>query len=106
MENNSKTQFEYEVRSEISEEISQPFQLLNLATSEEQQILCVNMQKQAIFPEHTSPRDATLIVLEGKITFHIDEKQFHLSKHRHFRFPKEVAHWVKADENSKFLIIR
>jgi quercetin dioxygenase-like cupin family protein len=68
--------------------------------------LLITLEKNALFPEHTSPRDAHLIVLEGEIIFHINSEIFHLKKHQDFKFPKETPHWVEAVENSKFLIIR
>ncbi|MBT8184841.1 MAG: hypothetical protein KJN76_08360, partial [Eudoraea sp.] len=81
-------------------------QVKTLVSTAQLQVLCISLERRAIFPEHTSPRNAELIVLEGEITFFINEKQFNLTKHQHFSFPKEVSHWVEAIENSKFLIIR
>ena len=70
------------------------------------EILSISLEKGSLFPEHTSPSDAQLIVLEGDIIFHIHGEPYHLTAQQHFSFPKEVPHWVKANENSKFLIIR
>ena len=89
--------------------ISLPYdklQVKNLVSTAALQILCISLEQGATFPEHSSPRDAQLIVLEGRITFFINQQQYELSKHQHFNFPMEVVHWVKANENSKFLIIR
>lgn len=66
----------------------------------------VETTKYDVFPEHRSPTDAQLIVLEGDILFHVDEKLYQLTKQRSFHFPKETKQWVKAKENSKFLVIR
>ncbi len=68
--------------------------------------LLITLEKDAILPEHSSPRDAHLIVLEGEIQFHINSEEFRLKKHQDFKFPKDAPHWVKAGENSKFLVIR
>jgi len=70
------------------------------------EILSISLEKGSIFPEHSSPTDAQLIVLEGDIVFHIDGEPYHLVKHQRFSFPKQTEHWVKANENSKFLIVR
>ncbi len=70
------------------------------------EILSITLEKDVIFPEHTSPTDAQLIVLEGDIDFHIQGRTFLIGAQKHFSFPKEIAHWVKANANSKFLIIR
>lgn len=70
------------------------------------EILQISLEKNAIFPKHTSPTDANLLVLEGAITFFIDDEVYQLTKHQIFSFPKDKAHWVEASENSKFLILR
>lgn len=96
----------YELSNVIASLAFNGLQVKQLIKTSFLEILCVSLENGAIFPEHTSPRDAELIVLEGKLTFFISEQQFDLHKHQHFRFPKEVGHWVKAKANSKFLIIR
>lgn len=88
---------------------SQPYdkhQVQKLVKTDTMEVLSISLEKDAIFPKHSSPTDAQLIVLVGDIVFHINNEPFHLAKHQHFSFPKEVEHWVKANENSKFLIIR
>lgn len=70
------------------------------------EILQISLEKDTIFPKHTSPTNANLILLEGSITFYINDLEYKLSKHQIFNFPKDKEHWVKASENSKFLIIR
>lgn len=87
----------------------QPFdqlQLNKLVKTENLEILSISLEKDALFPEHSSPTDAHLIMLEGTVVFHINETSFLLGKHEHFSFPKKKKHWVKANENAKFLIIR
>lgn len=71
-----------------------------------QEILHISLEKKAQFPKHTSPRDTNLIVLEGEISFFINNKVYKLSKYQVFGFPKNEDHWVEAIENSKFLIVR
>ena len=71
-----------------------------------QEILHISLEENATFPNHTSPRDAHLLVLEGTIIFYITNKEYKLNKHQIFNFPKDEEHWVKAIKNSKFLIIR
>lgn len=70
------------------------------------EILHINLEKNAVFQDHTSPRDANLLVLEGTISFFINKQAYKLTKHQIFNFPKNEAHSVEAYENSKFLIIR
>jgi len=89
--------------------LEQPFEKLNvqkLSTSPDLDILSISLEKNTVFPEHTSPRNAYLIVLEGEIVFHIKSKSYHILAQQHFQFEKEEPHWVDAVQNSKFLIVR
>nr|WP_286944526.1 cupin domain-containing protein [Allomuricauda sp.] len=88
---------------------AQPFnglQIKKLTKGSTFEVMGISLEKDAIFPEHTSPSDALLVVLEGHIDFFIDGKGFRLTQQENFSFPKETPHWVKARENTKFLIIR
>lgn len=96
----------YSVNNAINIQEYNKLQVTNLARTENLEIISICLEKDAIFPEHVSPRDVQLIVLEGAIDFHINNEKYHLVKHQHFCFPKEISHWVKSKENSKFLIIR
>tara|TARA_R110000765_G_scaffold182537_2_gene288494 strand:+ start:1747 stop:2040 length:294 start_codon:yes stop_codon:yes gene_type:complete len=96
----------YTISDRIKTQEFNKLQVQKLVKTDRVEILCISLEKEAIFPEHTSPTDAQLIVLEGDIVFHINGDTFNLKKQEHFGFPKEVMHWVKANTNSKFLIIR
>lgn len=88
---------------------SQPFdklQVQKLVKNDTLEILSISLEKDAVFPEHTSPTDAQLVIMEGDIFFHVKGETFHLKKQQHFSFAKKEKHWVKANVNSKFLIIR
>ncbi|MDB4293275.1 cupin domain-containing protein [Maribacter sp.] len=96
----------YTINNTIASQPYSKLQVQKLAKNERLEILSISLEKDAIFPEHTSPTEAQLVVLEGAIDFHINGENFALKRQQHFSFPKEVKHWVKAIENSKFLIIR
>lgn len=96
----------YAINNTIVSQSFDKLQVQKLSKNDAIEILSISLEKEAIFPEHTSPTDAQLIVLEGDIFFHIKGETFHLKKQQHFSFAKEEKHWVKANENSKFLIIR
>ncbi len=96
----------YKIDNTIKVQEYDKLQVQKLSKNDAFEILNISLEKEAVFPEHTSPTDAQLIVLEGDIFFHINEETFHLTAQQHFSFPKETAHWVKANENSKFLIVR
>lgn len=96
----------YEINSTIALQKFEGLKVQKIASSSQTEILSISLEKDAIFPEHTSPRDENLIVLEGEIVFYINEKEYLLSGQHHFPFEKEIPHWVKANEDSKFLIIR
>jgi len=96
----------YTINNTIKSQTFNKLQVQKLAKTDLLEILSISLEKGAIFPEHTSPTNAQLVVLEGDIFFHINDETFHLKEQQHFSFPKETAHWVKANENTKFLIIR
>jgi quercetin dioxygenase-like cupin family protein len=81
-------------------------QIKKLTTSDTLEILGISLEKGRSFPEHTSPRDAHLVVLEGQIQFHIQGETYDLGRMELFQFPGDTKHSVDALENSKFLIIR
>lgn len=96
----------YIISDEIKTQKYDKLQVKKLVSKATLEILCITLEKDALFPEHTSPRDAELIVLEGSIEFRISETTYKLTTQQHFNFPKETVHSVLAMENSKFLIIR
>ena len=77
-----------------------------LFVSESAETLLITLEKDHVFPEHTSPRDAFLVMLEGSIIFAIQDKDYALNCSDSFTFPANEPHTVHAKENSKFLIIR
>ena len=96
----------YKISNKIVAQEYKNLKVNKLVETTRYEMLSISLEKDSIFPEHTSPTDAQLVVLEGDIVFHIKGEPFHLKQHQHFNFPKEEKHWVKANENSKFLIIR
>jgi quercetin dioxygenase-like cupin family protein len=78
----------------------------NIFKSESAETLLISLEKDHVFPEHTSPRDALLVLLEGRINFTIQEREYVLNCSDSFTFPANEQHRVQAQENSKFLIIR
>lgn len=95
----------YQINDTINKQGFNKLQASKLNNGPAETIL-ISLEKGATFPEHTAPRDAQIIVLEGQIQFHINSEVFNIKKHQDFKFPKETPHWVEAEENSKFLIIR
>lgn len=96
----------YEISNQIENQTYENLQVQIVVKTPKYDILSISLEKDAVFPEHSSPTDAQLIVLEGAIIFNIDGDPYHLTKHQRFSFPKLTEHWVKAKVNSKFLIVR
>ncbi len=96
----------YKINTKINEQEYKGLQIQKLKQLSNFEILSISLEKGAKFPEHTSPEDAELIVLDGEIIFHINDEVYNLTLHQSFSFPKETPHWVLAKKNSKFLIIR
>ncbi|MCM4157876.1 hypothetical protein [Gramella sp. AN32] len=96
----------YKVENLIKDQSFNKLKVEKIKTSEALDILSISLEKGMVFPEHNAPRDAHLIMLEGKIRFHIMHEVYTLSRYQHFNFEKDQPHWVEAIENSKFLIVR
>lgn len=96
----------YTISDEIETQEYHNLRIKKIVKSSSLEILSITLEKEALFPDHTSPRDAELIVLEGSIEFHINGVTYNLTRQQHFNFPKGTKHRVLALENSKFLIIR
>lgn len=97
---------DYAIDSTIQNQPFKGLQVSKLVCNDRLEILSISLEKGAVFPPHDSPLDAHLIVLTGEIVFHINKTPITLKKEQHFNFPKNQEHWVEANENSKFLIIR
>lgn len=96
----------YNISSQIADQRFDNLQIQKIVKTNALEILSISLEKGATFPEHTSPSDAQLIVLEGDIVFHINGNSYQLKTQQNFNFPKATPHTVRANENSKFLIIR
>jgi len=96
----------YDIGNQIADQKFDNVQVQKLIKTNTLEILSISLEKGATFPEHTSPTDAQLIVLEGDIVFNINENSYPLKAQQNFSFPKTTPHSVRANENSKFLIIR
>ncbi|NAY92847.1 hypothetical protein GTQ34_13065 [Muricauda sp. JGD-17] len=96
----------YTVDNHIKNEKYSGLNTHKLAKTETLEVIAISLEKDAVFPEHVSPKEAQLVVLEGDIDFHINHTVYNLTQFQHFDFPKEIKHWVRANENTKFLIIR
>ena len=96
----------YEVKNIIQSQEFDKLQIQKLAKNDALEILSISLAKGAIFPEHSSPTDANLVLLEGEIIFHINGEDYPIKKMEYLSFLKDEKHWVEAFEDSKFLIIR
>ncbi|MBT8209943.1 MAG: cupin domain-containing protein [Eudoraea sp.] len=96
----------YKIGQQIKIQPINGIQVRKLLKDKDLEILSITLEKGTVLPEHSSPKEATLIVLEGALDFHIQGKTYFLEHLEDFSFPKELPHWVEARENSRFLIIR
>ena len=90
----------------INEAEVKGLQVSKIFESETTETLLITLEKGKTFPTHTSPKDAFLIVIEGFINFHIEDKMVALEQHEVYAFKANIEHHVTANKDSKFLIIR
>ena len=96
----------YTINNKINDSVFNQLQAGKILDIDAKEVLYISLEKGAVFPKHISPRDAILLVLEGAISFHINNEVFPIATHQVFNFPKDEEHWVETNENSKFIVIR
>lgn len=95
-----------QIRDRIRETTYNGLTVQKMFKSENTETLLITLEKDHNFPEHISPRDALLVMLEGSIIFNIQKKEYSINRQDYFTFPSNEPHRVTAVEDSKFLIIR
>lgn len=93
-------------KNTILETVVKELNVSKIFKTESTETLLISLEKGATFPTHTSPKDALLVVLEGSINFFIAAQNILLETQQVYTFTKGVEHYVTANENTKFLIIR
>ena len=96
----------YEIGQKIRTQPIKGLQVRKPIKNNSLEVLSITLEKGEVLPEHSSPRDAFLVVLEGSIDFFIDGNGYCLTRLEDFSFPKDRIHRVEARENARFLIIR
>lgn len=82
------------------------FQASKIFKTESTETILITLEKGTTFPTHTSPKDALLVVLQGEIVFYIHKKEIVLTEQQTYSFLKDIEHYVVANKDAKFLIIR
>jgi len=96
----------YEINNTVRDSIFDGLKVTVVSKTETCETLLITLEKNALFPEHTSPRETVLLVLVGAIDFSISAQEFLIEQGQSFSFPAYEKHHVMAKEDSKFLIIR
>ena len=81
-------------------------QSARLVTNGEQQVNILSLEKGAEIPNHKSIKDATIVVVEGRMIFTVDRKEYELKAMDTFSFGTADEHSVTAIEDVKFLMIQ
>ena len=55
--------------------------------------------------EHTSNHDALVVLLEGEMTIGVGGEPHTLKADQMLEMPAEVPHWLRADSDSKMLLV-
>lgn len=71
-----------------------------------QQVNILSLEKGSEIPSHTSTKDATVVVLEGSMTFTIGGNSNNLKAMDTISFGANDEHSLVAIENVKFLLIQ
>ena len=96
----------YSTNSMLAEQEFDKLQVEPLIRSDTFEVLGITLEAGCMFPEHTSPKDAHILILEGAVDFMIKNRIYRLSAYEALEFEANTKHHVKARTNSRFLIIR
>ena len=96
----------YTTNNLLVEQKYEDLQLNQLFRTSTYEVLSVTLEAGSMFPEHSSPSDTHIIMLEGEIYFGVNNEVFHLYPQQVFDFQANTKHFVKALTYAKFLIIR
>lgn len=80
-----------------------------LAENNDSRAMLFALKKEQFMPEHTSPRDAFIYVIEGEIEFEInrdDKEKYEVKKGEIFFFKANEKHTVRAKKDTKILVVR
>lgn len=66
----------------------------------------VIMQQGQQIPPHTSPADAMVLILDGKVAFMLNEEVTVLETGDVFTFRANEIHALQALENARFLLVK
>lgn len=68
-------------------------------------LIAIGLKKGVELKEHTAPSKAKLMVIQGVIDFHINEKTLRFNVQDTFEIPLKVKHAVVGVEDAIFLLI-
>ncbi|MCB0472518.1 MAG: hypothetical protein KDC56_05615 [Flavobacteriaceae bacterium] len=80
--------------------------VVKIFKSESTETLLISLEKEHLLATHVSPKKTLLVLLEGNIDFYLEKKLINIVKYQTYTFDRNIEHYVKANEDSKFLIIR
>ncbi|MEN8247947.1 MAG: cupin domain-containing protein [Bacteroidota bacterium] len=77
-----------------------------VVTNGEQQVNLISLEKGCEIPGHTSTKDATIVILEGKLLFKIHGKNHELETLDTYSFGANETHALTAIEDTKILLVQ
>ena len=92
---NVKTQLEYN-----------DLKTKKLVSNDTGNIILIALEKGATLASHVSSTDASILVLEGNITFEINGEIHEMEANDLYAFKKDEVHEIQAHDDSKVLLIK
>ena len=77
-----------------------------LVNNETGKIILIYLEKGAVLAKHVSDTDASITILEGRITFEINGEIYNMQKGDLFDFKKNEVHELVGIENAKILLCK
>ena len=92
--------------SNITDKAFDGLKVEKLLKSDTCETILIRIESNHTLPNHTTPKEALLIMQYGEAIFKINGKTFNLKKGDNFSIPVNVEHSVTANTDSILLLIR
>ena len=92
--------------SNIADKAFDGLKVEKLLKSDTCETILISIESNHTLPNHTTAKEALLVMQQGEAIFEIEGKKFNLKAGDNFKIPVNIEHSVVANTDSILLIIR
>ncbi len=100
---------EYHTKEKIEKLVDYKEESINakvLLKKEDSALLLIAIKKDQLMPDHISPTDAFLYVIEGEVEFRTKNNNYEVDKNEIFAIKANEPHCVFGKQDSKIMVVR